>query len=315
MTAPLSPLAGASPASPTLETITAVLPRGARPPRRRFGKRRTWQTVLWVAVMVVLTAIILYPLAWMLSASFKPTAEFGANQDFLPHSPTIGNYVKVLEGVGGVPLWQFFLNSFVLAAGSVIGTVISASLAAYAFARVRFAGSGVWFAVMIGTLLLPFHVLIIPQYMLYRNLELVDTFVPLLLGKFLATEAFFVFLIVQFIRALPRDMDEAARIDGCGHGRIYWSIILPLVKPALVTASIFAFIWSWNDFLGPLLYLNSTELYPLPLALRVFNDQTSTSDYGATVAVSVLALLPILLFFIVFQRFLVEGVSTQGLKG
>ncbi|MFT4280891.1 carbohydrate ABC transporter permease [Microbacterium sp.] len=315
MTAPLSPLAGASTTAPTLETITAVLPRGATPPRRRFGKRRMWQTVLWVVVMVVLTAIILYPLAWMLSASFKPTAEFGANQDFLPHSPTIGNYVKVLEGVGGVPLWQFFLNSFVLAIGSVIGTVISASLAAYAFARVRFAGSGVWFAVMIGTLLLPFHVLIIPQYMLYRNLDLVDTFAPLLLGKFLATEAFFVFLIVQFIRALPRDMDEAARIDGCGHGRIYWSIILPLVKPALVTASIFAFIWSWNDFLGPLLYLNSTELYPLPLALRVFNDQTSTSDYGATVAVSVLALLPILLFFIVFQRFLVEGVSTQGLKG
>ncbi len=192
--------------------------------------------------------------------------------------------------------------------------MISASLAAYAFARpVR--GSGVWFAVMIGTLLLPFHVLIIPQYMLFRRLDLIDTFVPLLLGKFLAVEAFFVFLIVQFIRALPRDMDEAARIDGCGHWRIFWLIILPLIKPALVSASIFAFIWSWNDFLGPLLYLNSPENYPLPLALRVFNDQTSTSDYGATVAVSVLALLPILLFFIIFQRFLVEGVSTQGLKG
>lgn len=309
--------AGAAVTAPatTLDTVTAVLPRGATPPRRRYGKRKTWQTVAWIVVMIVLTAIILYPLAWMFSASFKPTAEFGANQGFLPNNPTVDNYLKVLTGVGGVPLWQFFVNSFVLAIGSVIGTVISASLAAYAFARVKFAGSAAWFAIMIGTLLLPFHVLIIPQYMLYRNLDLVDTFVPLLLGKFLATEAFFVFLIVQFIRALPRDMDEAARIDGCGHWRIYWSIILPLIKPALVTASIFAFIWSWNDFLGPLLYLNSTELYPLPLALRVFNDQTSTSDYGATVAVSVLALLPILLFFIVFQRFLVEGVSTQGLKG
>ena len=304
-----------SASAPGLETITAVLPKGTTPPRRRFGKRKTWQTALWIVAMVILTAIILYPLAWMFSASFKPTAEFGANQGFFPINPTIDNYFKVLAGVGGVPLWQFFVNSFILAIGSVIGTVISASLAAYAFARVRFRGGGVWFAIMIGTLLLPFHVLIIPQYMLYRNLDLVDTFVPLLLGKFLATEAFFVFLIVQFIRALPRDMDEAARIDGCGHGRIYWSIILPLVKPALVTASIFAFIWSWNDFLGPLLYLNSTEMYPLPLALRVFNDQTSTSDYGATVAVSVLALLPILLFFIIFQRFLVEGVSTQGLKG
>lgn len=302
--------------SPSLDTMLAVLPKGAKPPRRRsLGKRRTWQTVVWIVVMVALTAIILYPLAWMISASFKPTAEFGANQGFFPENPTIDNFFKVFEGVGGVPLWQFFLNSFLLATGSVIGTVISASLAAYAFARIGFRGRGAFFAVMIGTLLLPFHVLIIPQYMLFRSLDLVDTFAPLLVGKFLAAEAFFVFLIVQFIRALPRDMDEAARIDGCGHGRIYWSIILPLIKPALVTASIFAFIWSWNDFLGPLLYLNSTELYPLPLALRVFNDQTSTSDYGATVAVSVLALLPILLFFIVFQRFLVEGVSTQGLKG
>lgn len=298
------------------DTIAVVLPPGARVPARRGLRRRsTVKNVLWLVVMIVLTAIILYPLAWMVSASFKPTSEFGANQGFLPVNPTIDNYFKVLEGVGGVPLWQFFLNSFLLAIGSVIGTVISASLAAYAFARIRFRGGGAWFAVMIGTLLLPFHVLIIPQYMLFRSLDLVDTFAPLLVGKFLATEAFFVFLIVQFIRALPRDMDEAARIDGCGHGRIYWSIILPLIKPALVTASIFAFIWSWNDFLGPLLYLNSTENYPLPLALRVFNDQTSTSDYGATVAVSVLALLPILLFFIVFQRFLVEGVSTQGLKG
>jgi multiple sugar transport system permease protein len=298
------------------DTVAVVLPPGARVPARRGLRRRsTAKNVVWLVAMIVLTAIILYPLAWMVSASFKPTSEFGANQGFLPVNPTIDNYFKVLEGVGGVPLWQFFLNSFLLAIGSVIGTVISASLAAYAFARIRFRGGGAWFAVMIGTLLLPFHVLIIPQYMLFRSLDLVDTFAPLLVGKFLATEAFFVFLIVQFIRALPRDMDEAARIDGCGHGRIYWSIILPLIKPALVTASIFAFIWSWNDFLGPLLYLNSTEKYPLPLALRVFNDQTSTSDYGATVAVSVLALLPILLFFIVFQRFLVEGVSTQGLKG
>jgi multiple sugar transport system permease protein len=293
----------------------SYLEDGAPPRRRRGLSRKTWQTVLWLIAMLALTAIILYPLAWMISASFKPTAEFGANQGFFPENPTIDNYFKVFSGIGGVPLWQFFLNSFILAIGSVIGTVFSASLAAYAFARIGFRGRGAFFAIMIGTLLLPFHVLIIPQYMLFRSLGLIDTFFPLLVGKFLATEAFFVFLIVQFIRALPRDMDEAARIDGAGHWRIYFSIILPLIKPALVTASIFAFIWSWNDFLGPLLYLNSTELYPLPLALRVFNDQTSTSDYGATVAVSVLALLPIMLFFIVFQRFLVEGVSTQGLKG
>ena len=159
----------------------------------------------------------------------------------------------------------------------MIGTVLSSALAAYAFARIQFKGLGILFAAMIGTLLLPFHVLIIPQYILFNNLGLVDTFWPLLLPKFLATEAFFVFLLVQFIRQMPRDMDEAARIDGAGHLRIFWSIILPLIRPALITCAIFAFIWAWNDFLGPLLYLTSPENYPLPIALRLYNDQTSSS--------------------------------------
>lgn len=286
------------------------------PPRRprRFTRTKP-STIMWFIGIIVLTVIVLYPLAWMFSASFKPNSEFGSNQGFLPQNPTIDNYISVLKGVAGIPLSTFFLNSLLLAIGSVIGTVISSSMAAYAFARLDFRGRAGYFAVMIGTLLLPFHVLIIPQYMIFRNLGLIDTFLPLLVGKFLATEAFFVFLMVQFIRGLPRELDEAARIDGAGHARIFFSITLPLIKPALITSAIFAFIWSWNDFLGPLLYLNSPDKYPLPLALRIFNDQTSVSDYGATIAVSVLALLPVLLFFIVFQRFLVDGVATQGLKG
>ena len=283
-------------------------PKSART-RRRVG------TIAWFVGILALTAIVLYPLIWMFAASFKPHSEFGSNMGLLPENPTLDNYVTVLGGVAGVPLWQFFANSLILAVGSVIGILLSASMAAYAFARLDFRGRPLFFTIMIGTLLLPFHVLIIPQYMLFRNLGLVDTFVPLLIGKFLATEAFFVFLMVQFIRNLPRELDEAARIDGAGHPRIFFSITLPLIKPALITSSIFAFIWSWNDFLGPLLYLNSPEKQPVPLALRIFNDQTSTSDLGATIAVSVLALLPVLAFFIIFQRFLVEGVATQGLKG
>ena len=283
-------------------------------PRRRV-KRKTWQTVIWFVVLIALTAIVLYPLVWLLLSTFKPNSEFGQNMGLLPNNPTLENYVKVSEGIAGVPMQQFFLNSLIIAVGSVIGTVLSSALAAYAFARVQFKGLGILFAAMIGTLLLPFHVLLIPQYMIFRNLGMIDTYWPLLLGKFLATEAFFVFLMVQFIRQLPRELDEAARIDGAGHGRIFFSITLPLIKPAIISSSIFAFIWSWNDFLGPLIYLNSPEEYPLPLALRIFNDQTSVSDYGATIAVSILALLPVLLFFIIFQRFLVEGVATQGLKG
>ncbi|RXZ46915.1 carbohydrate ABC transporter permease [Agromyces binzhouensis] len=284
-------------------------------PERRRIKRKTINTIIWFVVLAALTAIVLYPLIWLFIATFKPSSEFGQNPGLIPDDPTIDNYFKVLEGIAGVPLWRFFANSTFIAVMAVVGTLFSSALAAYAFARVQFKGVGILFAAMIGTLLLPFHVVIIPQYIMFQKLDMVDTYWPLILPKFLATEAFFVFLIVQFIRNIPRDMDEAARIDGAGHWRTFFSIILPLIKPALITSAIFTFIWTWNDFLGPLLYVNSPEQYPLPVALRLYNDQTSTSDYGATVAVSFLALLPILIFFIVFQRFLVDGVATQGLKG
>lgn len=291
-----------------------TMPVGPPAPRRRV-KRKTWQTVIWFVALLLLTAVVLYPLVWLLFSTFKPNSEFGQNPGLLPNAPTIDNYIKVADGIAGVPMWRFFLNSLILAVAAVVGTVLSSALAAYAFARVQFKGLGIFFAAMIGTLLLPFHVVIIPQYIMFNNFGLVDTFWPLILPKFLATEAFFVFLLVQFLRQMPRDMDEAARIDGAGHVRIFWSIMLPLIKPALITCAIFSFIWSWNDFLGPLLYLTSPENYPLPIALRLYNDQTSTSDYGATVTASFIALLPVLGFFLVFQRFLVDGVATQGLKG
>jgi multiple sugar transport system permease protein len=299
---------------PAIATLENQLDATPQQPRRKV-KRSTWQTVVWFVVLLAITAIVLYPLVWLLFSTFKPNSEFGSNMGLLPENPTLANYAKVMEGIAGVPMWRFFLNSFIIAAGSVIGVLLSSSLAAYAFARIQFKGLGIMFAAMIGTLLLPFHVVIIPQYIIFQRLDMIDTFWPLLLPKFLATEAFFVFLLVQFIRQMPRDMDEAARIDGAGHMRIFWSIILPLIKPALITCSIFAFIWAWNDFLGPLLYLTSPENYPLPIALRLYNDQTSTSDYGATVTASFVALIPVLLFFLVFQRFLVDGVATQGLKG
>jgi multiple sugar transport system permease protein len=299
--------------APRVEVVENALEPTTQP--RRRVKRKTVNTMIWFVVLLALTAIVLYPLVWLFFSTFKPSSEFGQNPGLIPENPTVDNYFKVVEGIGGTPLWRFFANSLFIAVMAVIGTVLSSALAAYAFARIKFRGVGILFAAMIGTLLLPFHVIIIPQYIIFNKLELVDTYWPLILPKFLATEAFFVFLIVQFIRNIPRDMDEAARIDGAGHIRIFFSIILPLIKPALITSAIFTFIWTWNDFLGPLLYVNSPEKYPLPIALRLYNDATSTSDYGATVAVSFLALLPILIFFIVFQRFLVAGVATQGLKG
>jgi multiple sugar transport system permease protein len=139
--------------------------------------------------------------------------------------------------------------------------------------------------------------------------------VPILIGKFLATEAFFVFLIMQFIRSIPRELDEAARIDGAGHARIFFSIMMPLIVPTLTTVAIFTFLGQWNDFFGPLLYLTSPENYPLSMALKMYNDQTSVSDYGATTAASFIALVPVLLFFIIFQRFIITGMAAGAVKG
>ncbi|MDX2709397.1 carbohydrate ABC transporter permease [Streptomyces sp. PA03-6a] len=279
------------------------------------ARRRTARTLAWHAGALALLAVILYPVVWLVGASLKPGDEIVGSLELLPGRPIADNYRRLTRGIADIPVSTFFTNSLVLAVGSVVGVLISCSLAAYAFARIRFAGRNLLFAVMISTLLLPFQVLIIPQYVLFQKLGLINTYVPLLLGKYLAADAFFVFLMVQFMRNLPRELDEAARLDGCGHLRIYWSIVLPLCRPALITSAIFTFIWSWNDFIGPLLYLNEPDKYTVSLGLKMFIDQDSVADYGGMVAMSLVALLPVLLFFLAFQRHLVEGAATSGLKG
>jgi multiple sugar transport system permease protein len=277
--------------------------------------RQSLTRVAWHVGVLALLAVVLYPIVWVAAATFKPSEAIVGSLQLLPTDPTLANYERVFEGVVGVGIGRFFWNSAVLGVLSVVGTVASSALAAYAFARLRFRGRTVLFGIMIATLLLPFHVLIIPQYIVFQNLDLVDTYVPLLAGKFLASEAFFVFLIVQFIRQLPRELDESAKLDGAGHWTVFWHIIVPLCRPALITTAIFTFIWSWNDFFGPLIYLSTPDKYPLPLALQLFIDESAGSDFGALMAMSMLALVPVILFFLFFQRFLVEGVSTSGLKG
>jgi multiple sugar transport system permease protein len=278
-------------------------------------QRRRLTSIVWHTAVVALLLVVLYPIVWVVAATFKPSSDIIGSLELFASEPTGENYTRAAEGIAGIGISRFFVNSLLLATLSVVGTVASSALAAYAFARLRFRGRGMLFAVMISTLLLPFHVLIIPQYVVFNRFQLIDTYVPLLLGKFLAAEAFFVFLIVQFIRTVPMELDESAKIDGAGQWRIFWNIILPLTRPALITTAIFTFIWTWNDFFTPLIYLSTPEKYPLPLALQLFIDEASGSDFGALMAMSVLALVPVILFFLFFQRFLVEGVATSGLKG
>ncbi|MDX2917537.1 MULTISPECIES: carbohydrate ABC transporter permease [Streptomyces] len=259
--------------------------------------------------------VLLYPLAWLLATSLKPAEEVVTSLDLWPSSLEWSNYTTALEGVSGVAVSRLLGNTLLIATGAVLGNVLSCSLAAYAFARLRFRMSRVMFAFMVATLMLPHHVVLIPQYIIFNQLGMVDSYWPLILPKFLATEAFFVFLIVQFMRGLPRELEESARIDGCGPFRTYLSITLPLTRPALITTAIFTFIWTWNDFFTQMIYLFAPEKFTITLALRSFVDQSSTSAYGPMFAMSVISVLPIVLFFFVFQRYLVQGMATTGLKG
>ena len=256
---------------------------------------------------------MLYPLLWMVASAFKPEDIIFTDLSIIPPSLDFRNFREGWSALQ-VSFTTFYWNSLVIAVLVVVGNVLSCSLAAYAFARLEFPGRKPLFAVMLATLMLPYHVTLIPQYVLFLNLGWVDTILPLVVPKFLAADAFFIFLMVQFFRGLPRELDEAAMMDGCGPWRIYWKIVLPLSLPVLATAGIFSFLWTWNDFFGPLIYLNDIANYTVPLALRSFIDATGTSAWGQLFAMSVLAILPIFLVFLFFQRLIISGVALSGLK-
>ena len=275
------------------------------PPRSRF---------LAHLALIAGAIVMIYPLLWMLSSSLKPADEIFTTISLIPQKLALSNYSAGWTGLE-FPFGAFFLNSLVLCVGAIAGNLIGCSMAAFAFARLRFRFRRLWFSMMMATLLLPAHVTLVPQYALFNWLGWINTYLPLLVPKILATEAFFIFLMVQFIRGLPTELDDSAKIDGCGPTGIYWRIVLPLLRPALVTAAIFTFIWTYNDFFSQLIYLSDTRLFTVPLALSLFLDMTGESAWGPMFAMSVLSLLPVLLFFVLFQRMIIEGISTSGIKG
>jgi multiple sugar transport system permease protein len=275
---------------------------------------RAIPSLAWHIVLCAASIAMLYPLIWMLASSFKPEDEIFSSASLWPSSFSLEAYRRGWSGLQ-VSFGRFFVNSAIVSISCVVGNVLTCSLAAYAFARLKFWGRDFWFALMLGTLMLPYHVTLIPQYVLFLQLDWVNTFLPLVVPKFLAADAFFIFLLTQFFRTIPRELDEAAMIDGCGPWGIYWKIILPLSLPALATAAIFTFIWTWDDFFGPLVYLTDMANYTVQLGLRSFVDSTGKSDWGALFAMSVLTLLPVFAFFLFFQRLLIEGIATTGLRG
>jgi len=278
-------------------------------------KRETLNNIIYYTFVTLLAFIMVYPALWMLSSSFKqPWEIFSDVLNLIPREPTINNYIEGWKGFGGITFATFFKNSFILAGLNTIGTVISSTLVAYGLARIPFAGRKIIFTTVILTLMLPMQVQIVPRYILFSKLGWINTFKPLVVPAFLGGP-FFIFMIMQFIRGIPKELDESAFIDGAGRFGIFYHIILPNLKPVVTTATIFSFYWAWNDFMGPLVYLNSPEKYPVSVALRAFSDPSAVTNWGAVFAMSTLSLLPVLILFVFFQKYIVQGVTTSGLRG
>jgi len=266
--------------------------------------------------IIVLGLAMIYPVLWMIVSSFKPNNMIFSDPGLIPKAVTIENYISGWQGYAGTDFGRFFVNSILMCAGAVVGNLIACTMAAYAFARLKFAGRGFWFAVMMVTLMLPGHVTLVPRYILFNTFGWVGSYLPILVPKFLATDAFFVFLLVQFIRSLPKELDEAAIIDGCGKVGVFLRIIVPLAIPALVTTALFTFLWTWDDFFNQLLYLSSPPIFSVSRALRTFvGDAGAVSNWGGALAMATLSMVPIFILFFTLQKYFVQGISTTGIKG
>lgn len=265
--------------------------------------------------IIAFALLMLYPLLWMISASFKDTLEIFQGTNFFPKTVKLDNYTQGWQGLSGVTFTRFFANSFLIVLVALIGNLASCLMAANAFAKIKFPLKGFWFMLMMGTLMLPMHVKLIPQYIMYNKLGWINTYLPLMVPKFLATEGFFVFLMTQYMRGLPREIDEAAICDGCGQWQRFIRITVPLSVPAIVTTAIFTFIWTWNDFFSQMLYITGIDKFTVALALRQFVDATGNSSWGALFAMSTLSLVPLFLMFVFFQNYLVDGITAGSIKG
>ena len=278
-------------------------------------EKKLIRKILYHVLVLGFGVIMIYPVLWMISGSFKDNAEIlRGTLALIPKEPKLSNYATGWKGFGGTTFATFFRNSFFITVVATFGTVLRSSLVAYSLSRIRFRGRTFWFTCMLLTMMLPGQVIMIPQYLIYYRLGLVPGYVPLILPYFCG-QAFFIYQMMQFMKGIPMELDEAAKIDGCSKYRIYSTIILPLLKPAVVTTVIIQFYWKWDDYMGPLLYLSRPQSYTASIAIKLFADSASVTDYGAMFAMSTLSLIPVFLIFLIFNRYLVQGIGTSGLKG
>lgn len=274
-----------------------------------------WQKALRYTALIAVGFLMLYPLLWMIGGAFKPNHEIFGSIGFIPTAPTLEGFRDGWRTSTEYSFATYLGNTFAIVIPKVIVTVLSSLLVAFGFARFRIPGKKWLFAALIATVLLPKSVLLIPQYLMFRSFGWLDTFLPLYVPAAFATEGFFVFLIIQFMRSLPQELEEAAVMDGCNSLQILWHVLVPLLLPALISVALFQFMWTMNDFLGPLVYLSSVENYPVALALKMSIDVTEATSWNQILAMSTIALLPSLLLFFAAQKYFVEGTTVGAVKG
>ncbi|MBP1962231.1 carbohydrate ABC transporter permease [Paenibacillus aceris] len=276
-----------------------------------------WGQAVRHLFMIAFSLLMAYPVLWWIGASLKSNAEL-SSPNLFPSTPQWSNFVNGWNSVPGHSFTDFYVNTFGLEIAVLAVTLLSSTLVAFGFGRLDFPLKNFWFSLLMVTLMLPGQVLIIPQYAMFHQLGWVNTYLPFIVPHLLASGAggtFFVFLLIQFVRGIPKELDESAKMDGCSWFGIYWRIVMPLTKPAIVTVMIFCFLWNWDDFLGHLLYINSVDKYTVGLALRMINDSQSGQEWGQLLAMSLVSIVPATIVFMFLQKYFVEGIATTGIKG
>lgn len=266
-------------------------------------------------IIAVIGLVLLYPIIWMFFATFKSNEDIFGSTKLLPSVWHFENYVEGWKGSSRLTYTTFFINTFKLVVPTTLLTVLSACLTAYAFARFDFPCKGLLFSVLIGLMMLPGAVVIIPRYLLYNQFHWIDTYMPFYIPALLCCNSFFPYMLIQFLRGIPRELDESAYIDGCSTFRTLVSILLPLMKPALFSAGLFQFLWTYNDYFNSLIFISSQKMYPISLALRMSLDSESVVNWGKVMAMAFVAVLPVMVLFFAAQKYFVEGIATSGLKG
>ena len=280
--------------------------------------RKTVNTIVRYVVLIVVGFIMIYPLIWMVGATFKTNNEIFSGIGFIPKNPTLDCYKNALKSYGGdIDIFKAMINTYSIVLPKVVFTIVSATVTAYGFARFEFKGKKLLFAVLMSTLFLPQVVLNVPQFVLFNKFGWIDSpiYLALIVQTLFATDTYFVFMLIQFLRNIPKELEEAATIDGCGSIKTLWYVIVPMLKPSIVSCALFQFMWSSNDFMGPLLYVNTPARYPASIFVKMSMDADTGFEWNRVLAMSLISIIPSLIVFLLAQDQFIDGIAAGGVKG